>query len=176
MSKKNDDGVSEFRNMFSFLNDTVGTINNSKLFAGVMIIILNIASKFVSFRLSKSMEAYLKYTFSRNVLVFAMAWMGTRDIITAFIITLTFIICMEYLFNEESMFCCLSKEFKSYHVEMFENGVSEEDYKKAYDTIAKYEEQHSEPASTSTMCDCQKKNKVVVMGSQVAGAFSNFSG
>lgn len=174
MSKSNKDDVSDFRHMFSFLNDTVGTINNSKLFAGIMIIILNIASKFVSFRLSKSMEAYLKYTFSRNVLVFAMAWMGTRDIITACIITLAFIICMEYLFNEESMFCVLSNEFKSYHVEMFESGVSEEEYKKAHDIIAKYEEQHSEPVNA--VCDCQKKNKVVVIGSQVAGAFSNFSG
>lgn len=61
------------------------------------------------------MEAYLKYTFSRSILIFAMAWMGTRDIYTALFITILFGICANYLFNEESAYCCLPESFTSYH-------------------------------------------------------------
>jgi hypothetical protein len=61
------------------------------------------------------MESYLKYTFSRSILIFAMAWMGTRDIYTALFITLVFDVCANYLFNEESPYCCLPESFTSYH-------------------------------------------------------------
>ena len=67
------------------------------------------------------MESYLKYTFSRDILIFAMAWMGTRDIYIALLITIVFSICMNYLFNEESAFCCLPKSFTEYHTTISEN-------------------------------------------------------
>ena len=119
------------------LNDWVSTINQSKLFAGLMIIILNISMKFVTIKLSKSMESYLKYTFSRNILIFTIAWMGTRDIYISIIIMFVFIICIDYLFNEESPFCCLTESFTNYHIELLEK-VSDDDYKKAKETIKKY--------------------------------------
>ena len=96
---------------WSLVHEHIMNINNSKLFAGLMIITLNIASKFVTFKLGKTAETYLKYTFSRQILVFAMAWMGTRDIYTAIIITFVFAICSNFLFNEQSGFCCLSESF-----------------------------------------------------------------
>ena len=85
-----------FANIYKNLHDRVQTINNSKLFAGLMIITLNIASKFVNFKLGHTAEKYLKYTFSRQILVFAMAWMGTRDIYVAAALTLLFIVLFEF--------------------------------------------------------------------------------
>lgn len=102
--------------LFNYTNDYVSSLNNSKLFAGLMIIVLNIASKFVTIKLSKTMEAYLKYTFSKQILIFAIAWMGTRDIYIAIIITLIFVFLMDFLFNEESQFCVLPEAFTNYHV------------------------------------------------------------
>ena len=61
------------KNMFSYLHNYVKNVNDSKLFAGLMIITLNIASKFVTIKLSKTMESYLKYTFSKQILIFAIA-------------------------------------------------------------------------------------------------------
>ena len=66
---------SKLNNMKSNIHSYIQNINNSKIFAGLMIIILNITSKFVNFRFSKSVERYLKYTFSKQILVFAIAWM-----------------------------------------------------------------------------------------------------
>jgi hypothetical protein len=88
------------------------------------------------------MESYLKFTFSRNLLIFTIAWMGTRDIFIALIITLVFIIFMDYLFNEESAFCCLSSQFKDYHIGLIENDkVSIDEVNKAKQVLEKFENQ-----------------------------------
>jgi hypothetical protein len=108
---KTDKGTKTLYDMFAYINQNILAMNQSKLFAGLVIIVLNISSKFVNIKLSKSMEGYLKYTFSRDILVFAMAWMGTRDIYTALFITAVFSICSNFLFNEQSGFCCLSESF-----------------------------------------------------------------
>ena len=125
----------------SYLHNHVQTINNSKIFAGLVIITLNISSKFVTIKLSKSMESYLKHTFSKQILIFAIAWMGTRDIYIALVIVLLFTIFMEYLFDEESQFCILPKEFQDYHISLLDNNISEEDVKKAEELIIKAKEQ-----------------------------------
>ena len=107
-------------NMLAYIHNYITALNSSKIFAGLMIIVLNIASRFVTIKLSKSMESYLKYTFSRQILIFAIAWMGTRDIYIALIISTVFMICMDFLFNEDSRFCCLPSDFTDYHLELFD--------------------------------------------------------
>ena len=125
------------------INKTIMDLNTSKIFAGLMIIILNISSRFVDLKISKSFESYLKHTFSRQVLVFAIAWMGTRDIYVAFIIVVIFTLIVDFLCNEESKLCCFSSEFKDYHIELMTERVSKQDYDKANDTIKKFNEQYS---------------------------------
>ena len=136
--------MSSFLSMFQYVHSNIMSLNQSKLFAGLIIIVLNISSKFVTIKLSKSMESYLKFTFSRDILIFAMAWMGTRDIYVALFITLVFSICMNYLFNEESAFCCLPETFTEYHTSKLEESpISPDEVAKARETLAKYESQMS---------------------------------
>jgi hypothetical protein len=87
-------------NGLSYLNNHVVYMNNSKFFAGIIMILLNVGSKFITIQFSKSTEEYMKYTLSKQILVFAMAWMGTRDIYTALGLTAIFTILSEHLFNE----------------------------------------------------------------------------
>ena len=114
---KNQLGIS----LFSYVNEQIQALNSSKVFAGIMIITLNIVSRFVNIKLSKTMESYLKYTFSKYVLVFTIAWMGTRDIYTALFIAIVFSICSNFLFNEQSGFCCLSESFIERNSEMLDS-------------------------------------------------------
>lgn len=115
--------------VFSTFHYNVKMLNNSKLFAGIMIIILNISSKFVNIKLSKSMESYLKYTFSKQILIFAIAWMGTRDIYIAFLMTIIFTIFMDYLLNEDSPYCWLPRDFTNYHIKLAESMTTQADAK-----------------------------------------------
>jgi hypothetical protein len=139
---------------FSGLHEKIMNINKSKVFAGLMIIVLNIASKFVTFKFGKTTEMYLKYTFSRQILVFAMAWMGTRDIYIAGALTLVFIVLFDFLFNENSSLCILPNELKEFYNNIDED-VSHDDYVKAKTTVEKYIDQRAEKK-----CDCDKKSPI----------------
>lgn len=147
MSKKvkNNNITDVFSNLFNYLNNNVMALNNSKIFAGLMIVALNISSKFVTFKLSKTMESYLKYTFSRDLLLFTIAWIGTRDIYISLIITLVFLIILDFLLNEDSVFCCLPKNFTDYHLSLLdkEDKVTEEEITKAKEVLEKAKKQHA---------------------------------
>jgi hypothetical protein len=115
-------------NGLSYINHHIMYLNNSKFFAGVVMILLNIGSKFITIQFSKSTEEYMKYTVSKQLLVFAMAWMGTRDIYTALGLTAIFTILSEYLFNEESRLCIVPSKYRVLHklVDTNEDGVVSE--------------------------------------------------
>jgi hypothetical protein len=124
VKKKPNQITAKLIDLFTYLHNYVNSLNNSKLFAGLMIIVLNVASRFVTVKLSKSMESYLKYTFSRQVLIFSIAWMGTRDIYISLVISFVFMFCMDYLFNEDSQWCILPSQFMNYHIDLWDKDVT----------------------------------------------------
>ena len=93
--------------MISEAFNYLGYLNNSKFFAGLVMIMLNIGSKYITIELSKSQEAYLKNSVGRQILIFAISWMGSRDILIALALTAIFTVLTDHLFNEESPMCCL---------------------------------------------------------------------
>jgi hypothetical protein len=101
-----------FHNSISFIHNHILFLNNSKFFAGVVMILLNVGSKFISIQFSKSTEEYLKMNVTKQLLVFAMAWMGTRDIYTALVLTAVFTILSDHLFNEESPYCLVPEKYR----------------------------------------------------------------
>jgi len=103
---------SYFMNFFGYINHHVMYLNNSKFFAGIIMILLNVGSKFITIQFSKSTEEYMKYSLSKQILVFAMAWMGTRDIYAALGLTAVFTILSEHLFNEESTMCIVPPHYR----------------------------------------------------------------
>ena len=99
-------------NSLAFANNHIMYLNNSKFFAGVVMILLNVGSKFISIQFSKSSEEYLKMNVTKQLLVFSMAWMGTRDIYTALVLTAVFTVLSDHLFNEESPYCCVPEKYR----------------------------------------------------------------
>lgn len=95
-----------------FIHNHIMFLNNSKFFAGVIMILLNVGSKFIAIQFSRSTEEYLKLNVTKQILVFSMAWMGTRDIYTALILTAVFTVLSDHLFNEESPYCVVPKKFR----------------------------------------------------------------
>ena len=100
--------------MVPFVSNLVHNINNSKLFAGLVMIMLNIGSKYVTIELSKSQEQYLRNSVARQMLIFAISWMGSRDIITALALTAIFNVLTEHLFNEKSNYCVVPKKWRNF--------------------------------------------------------------
>jgi hypothetical protein len=85
------------------------SINESKLFAGLMMIFLNIGSRYITIELSKTQKEYLTNSILRQVLVFAVAFIGTRDLIIALVLTAVFTILVDGLFHEDSKISVLPK-------------------------------------------------------------------
>jgi hypothetical protein len=114
--------------MFGYVHDHILFLNNSKFFAGIVMILLNIGSKFITIQFSKSTEEYLKMNVTKQILVFSMAWMGTRDIYTALVLTAVFTILSDHLFNEESPYCIVPEKYKVLNklVDTNEDGVVSE--------------------------------------------------
>lgn len=117
--------LTPFFNSISYLNHHIMYLNNSKFFAGIVMILLNIGSKFIQIQFSKSTEEYLKYSVSKQLLVFSMAWMGTRDIYIALGLTAIFTILSDYLFNEECSLCIVPYKYRVLHklIDTNEDGI-----------------------------------------------------
>lgn len=123
-----------------FIHDHIMFLNNSKFFAGIVMILLNVGSKFIAIQFSKSTEEYLKLNVTKQILVFSMAWMGTRDIYTALILTAVFTVLSDHLFNEESPYCVVPQKYRILHKLVDtnrDNVVSEEEINNAITILEK---------------------------------------
>jgi len=143
--KQKKEKLSGFMWALYYFNEHVLYLNNSKFFAGVVMIMLNIGSKFISVQFSKSTEEYLKFSLSKQLLVFAMAWMGTRDIYTALALTAIFVILSDHLFNEDSNFCIVPHEHRILNKAMDTNNdgtISEAELNSAIQILEKAKKEH----------------------------------
>ena len=120
------------------------SLNNSKYFAGLMMIILNLGSKYLVLELSETQEKFLSNTIIRRFIIFTIVFIATRDIYVSFILTAIFIIFVSGLFNEKSSLCIFKKSKKRYEEKkkkIRENNknkkVTKEEYEKAVNTIIK---------------------------------------
>ena len=133
-----------FSSSYMYVNEHIGYLNNSKFFAGIVMILLNIGSKFISVQFSRSAEEYLKYSITKQVLIFAMAWMGTRDIYTALVLTAAFVILSEYMFNEDSDYCIVPYKYRVLRDLIDENNdgiISQEEINNAEELLKKAKKQ-----------------------------------
>lgn len=97
--------------MYYIFNQIIKSLNSSKFFAGIMMIILNIGSKFITIKFSENQEEYLRNYLGRQILIFAISFIATKDIIVSLALTAIFMILADHLFNEESRLCILPSNF-----------------------------------------------------------------
>jgi|UniRef100_A0A6C0CI15 uncharacterized membrane protein len=118
--------------------DILNTLNSSKYFTGIMMILLNIGSRFVEIRLSDSMESFIKYNVARELLIFTIAWMGTRDIVVALVLTASFMVLSEFLLNHKSNYCILPEKYRYLDLDKNKDGrISDGEINKAIETLEK---------------------------------------
>jgi hypothetical protein len=97
--------------MLSIINNSINSLNSSTFFAGVMMICLNIGSRYIQINLDESTESYIKYALTKEILVFTISWMATRNIYMSLGLTAVFIVLADFILNEKSKYCLLPKKF-----------------------------------------------------------------
>lgn len=119
--------------MKTFLLQTIKTLNTSKYFAGMMMLVLNLGSRFLVMELSESQEQLLSNKIIRRFVIFTVVFISSRDIMVSLVVTAVFIVLVSGIFNENSRYCIVTKPVIKQ--------VKEDDYKEAKKIIKLYEMQ-----------------------------------
>jgi len=106
-------------------------LNGNKYILGLMILLINLGARYIGNEVSDFMHKVLNHKFARRFLIFLVLWMGTRDLVVAGVITITFIVLVNTIFNENSDFCILPVTNNS--------TITREEFQLAKQIVAKYE-------------------------------------
>tara|TARA_B100001059_G_scaffold223450_1_gene248446 strand:+ start:3157 stop:3645 length:489 start_codon:yes stop_codon:yes gene_type:complete len=104
------------KNMGKNIGANFGNLNqslaSSTLFTGIIIILMNIGSKYVMMELSPTQEALVRNMITRQLLIFCAVWLGTKNLVLSLGLTAVFHVLTTYLFNEDSRLCVIPHHFQ----------------------------------------------------------------
>ena len=123
------------------INKFAKNLNDSKLFAALALLVLNIGSKHVDIDFTPGQMVILKHTLTQQVLIFSIAWMGSKDLYTSLLVTLGFYIVFEILLNKNNMLNVLPDSLKKLEEEIDTNNdgvIQEKELEEAIKIIKKY--------------------------------------
>jgi len=116
--------------------ELIKTLNSSKFFIGIMMIVLNIGSKYIEIDLGKNHKQLLNNKIMRRILIFAIVFIATKDILISLIVTAVFVILVLNLFNQDSPLCILPKSYTDLDTNN-DNKISDEEIIQAYERLKK---------------------------------------
>ena len=87
------------------LDNFLQIFNTNPYFIGIMMLILNLGGRFISLEVTKKQEQFLQLPWVRRILIFTVLFVATRNIWVAFWATVTVVLFLGYLFNENSALC-----------------------------------------------------------------------
>ena len=76
---------------------------------GLLIILMNVGSRYVSQDMPKTVEIMLRHPLARILIIFSIVYVSTRDIEISLFITLVFIILTQHLLHEDSPYCIMGQ-------------------------------------------------------------------
>lgn len=77
-------------------------VEASPFFAGIMMLLLNVGSRFITHEYSDSDEEYRQNILLRRLAIFAACFIGTRSIVVSIILTAAFVVLSAGLFRGKS--------------------------------------------------------------------------
>ena len=116
------------------LNESINHLNNSKYFIGIMMILLNVGSRYIFLELGKTHDLFFNNKIVRRALIFTIFFVATRDIVISLILSAFFIVFFLELTHEKSPYCIIPKGFIKLDVNN-DGLVSADEIKRAYLTL-----------------------------------------
>lgn len=107
-------------------------LNTSKIFGGISMLLINLGSRHVIADLGFAHEKILTNEYVKVIIILAMFFVATRDIIISFCLTVLYIIIIDGLLHEKRSFCIIPEKFKK-------GSPSKNEYDKARQTVLTYE-------------------------------------
>ena len=88
-------------NFINSIKKSTECINENKYFIGIAMILLNIGARFIIDELDDDLRKMISNKFIRRLFIFCSFFMATRDLFTAVILTIIFIIFINEVFGKE---------------------------------------------------------------------------
>ena len=85
--------------MLKQIHHAVGILNTNTMFAGIMLLILNVGGRYIVHELEGTDEEYSQNIFLRRIAIFAVCFVGTKDLVISLILTASFVILAGGLFR-----------------------------------------------------------------------------
>ena len=108
-------------------------LNNSKFFAGLTMLVVNLGSKYLAHELSENQQELFNNKIIRRFILFTVIFMATKDIYVSLVLSAVFIVLVSGLFNEESKYCIVKKSKKT------NKKIKKEQYMEAKKIVQQYE-------------------------------------
>jgi hypothetical protein len=86
------------------LHETINHLTSSPFFTGVMILILNIGSRYITHEMSDNEAEYSQNILIRRLAIFAACFVGTRDVIVSILLTAGFVVLASGFLRGKSTF------------------------------------------------------------------------
>jgi len=83
------------------LKDSFSCINENKYIIGLTMIMLNIGARFIIDELDDDLRKIISNTIVRRVVIFCSFFMATKDLFTAVVLTIIFVILINEVFAKE---------------------------------------------------------------------------
>ena len=82
----------------------INSLGTSPFFLGVMLLLVNVGSRFITHELSHDDKEYSQNIFFRRLAIFAACFVGTRDVVTSILLTAGFVVIAGGLFRGKGPF------------------------------------------------------------------------
>jgi hypothetical protein len=81
------------------VNHACGLLNQNTFFAGIMMLLLNVGSRYIVDEFSTDEKEYSQNILLRRICIFAVCFVGTKDVVTSLVLTAAFVILATGLFR-----------------------------------------------------------------------------
>jgi hypothetical protein len=86
------------------MEELMKSLNTNMFFIGIMMLVLNIGSRFIVHEFSDDDEEYKQNIILRRVAIFAACFVGTRDLFVSLVLTAVFVIISTGMYHTKSIY------------------------------------------------------------------------
>jgi hypothetical protein len=89
------------------ITQTIGYLSSNPWLAGICYVILNLGGKHIAMNLTPEQEKLMGSLWIRPIIIFCLCFVATRNVVTAFWLTVIFMLVFYVIIYEASPFCLL---------------------------------------------------------------------
>jgi hypothetical protein len=84
------------------IENTINSLNSNPYFIGSMMMLLNLGGRHLATGLTPDQDKFFQHPWFRRILIFVVFFVGTRNILTSFFMSILINLILSYILNDQS--------------------------------------------------------------------------